>query len=125
MEYKIDHRSTAHRNQKIKQIITIALALFFLYGCSTPVPEDKSSYVGEWQSKEMYLLILQDGSVNYNRLKNGGTVSVTGPIQEFQGDNFIVGFAFFKTTFEVSKIPYQENGRWKMVVDGVELTKSD
>ena len=57
------------------------------------------------------------------RLKKGGTVSVTGPIQEFQGDDFVVGIAFLKTTFAVSKSPYEENGEWKMVVDGVELTR--
>lgn len=71
----------------------------------------------------MSLLILQDGSVDYKRLKKGATVSVTGPIKEFQGDNFVVGIAFFKTTFKVSTPPYQENGKWKMVVDGIELTK--
>jgi len=114
--------------QKMKHInltgvVTTILLLLFLSGCGIDVPEDKSSYVGEWQSKEMSLLILQDGSVKYKRLKKGATVSVTGPIQEFQGDDFVVGVAFFKTTFEVSKPPYEEDGEWKMVVDDVELTK--
>ena len=111
------------RGINLKCIVTTVLPLLFLSGCGISVPEDKSSYVGEWQSKEMYLLILQDGSVKYKRLKKGATVSVTGPIQEFQGDNFVVGIAFFKTMFEVAKTPYHEDGVWKMVVDGVELTK--
>jgi hypothetical protein len=111
------------RGMYLKGIVTTILVLLFLSGCGIDVPEEKSNYVGAWESKEMSLLILQDGSVKYKRLKKGGTVSVTGPIQEFQGDDFVVGIAFFKTTFEVSNPPYQEDGEWKMVVDGVELTK--
>ena len=113
------------KSVNFKCFIPAILILTLLCGCGIPVPEDKSSYVGEWRSKEMYLLILQDGSVDYKRLKKGSTVSVTGPIQEFQGDNFVVGFSFVNTVFEVSKTPYQENGEWKMVVDGVELTKTE
>jgi hypothetical protein len=104
------------------------LALFLgllLISCAEPVPPEKMSYVGEWQSKEMYLLILQDGSVRYKRLKSGGTVEVTGPLKEFSGDDFIVGFSFITTTFVVSRPPFRDNGTWKMVVDGVELTKTE
>jgi hypothetical protein len=107
----------------LKGIVSTILLVLFLSGCGIPVPEEKSDYVGAWESREMSLLILQDGSVEYKRLKKGGTVSVTGPIQEFQGDDFVVGIAFLKTTFEVSQPPYEENGEWKMVVDGVKLVK--
>ncbi len=71
----------------------------------------------------MDLLITQDGSVKYERLKGGVTTSISGPLQEFQGNDFSVGISFLSSTFVVSKPPYQEDGRWKMVVDGVELTK--
>ncbi len=73
----------------------------------------------------MYLLILEDGSVKYKRLARGATTEITGPIKEFQGDSFVVGVAFIKTTFEVSKPPYQENGVWHMVVDGITLTRTN
>jgi hypothetical protein len=51
------------RGINFKSIIITILILLFLSGCGISVPEEKSRYVGEWQSKEMYLLILQDGSV--------------------------------------------------------------
>ena len=111
----------SNSNKRFFSVIIIALIFI---SCAKPVPPEKINYVGEWQSKEMYLLILQDGSVKYKRLKGGGTTEVTGPIKEFQGDNFVVGVAFIKTTFVVSRPPYQENDVWKMVVDGVELTKT-
>ncbi len=97
--------------------------IYVFTACSKPVPPEKKNYVGEWRSKEMYLLILDDGSVKYKKLNRGGSTEITGPIKEFQGDNFVVGVAFITTTFEVSKPPYQQNGVWYMVVDGVKLRK--
>lgn len=99
------------------------ICILALSGCAKPLPEDKLHYVGEWQSNEMALLILADGTVAYKRLKGGGTTSVNGPLKEFQGDNFIVGFAFLTTTFKVTKAPHEIDGVWKMTVDGVSLTK--
>lgn len=111
------------KSNSIKYTFSVLIIALLFISCGQPVPPEKISYVGEWKSKEMYLLILPDGSVKYERLKGGATTTVTGPIKEFQGDNFVVGIAFIKTTFVVSKSPYQENGVWKMIVDGVELSK--
>ena len=105
-----------------KILISLCLAAF-LSGCGKPVPPEKSAYVGEWQEKAMYLLITEDGSVSYKRLKGGATVSVNGPLKGFDGDNFEVGLGPMSTTFMVSKPPYQDGDKWKMVVDGVVLTR--
>jgi hypothetical protein len=95
-----------------------------LVGCAKPVPLEKRAYVGEWKEKTMSLLITQDGSVRYERLKGGATTSVKGPLKGFSGDNFEVGVGPMATTFVVSKAPYNDGGTWKMVVDEVELTKT-
>jgi hypothetical protein len=73
----------------------------------------------------MKLLILQDGSVQYERLKSGGKTSVTGPLKEFRGDDFVVGIGPLTTTFVVSSPPRRDGDGWKMVVDGVALTRRD
>ncbi len=101
----------------------ILLLTLFLSGCGTPVPADKADYVGVWRSPEMHLSITQDGNIDYERHRGSAETSINGPLQQFQGDDFSVGFLFISTTFVVSKPPYQEGDRWKMVVDGVELTK--
>ena len=106
------------------RLITALVLALVLAGCGKPVPPEKAAYVGEWQEKTMYLLIAQDGSVRYKRVKGSVTTSVEGPIKAFEGDNVVVGFGPMTTTFVVSKLPYQEKGRWRMVVDGVELTKT-
>ena len=115
MKVKLNHRTAT--------AFLLVLAPLILLSCSKPVPPEKQEYVGEWKSKEMYLLILADGSLRYQRLKGGGTVEVNGPIKEFQGDDIVVGIGFITTTFEVSTPPHEENGIWKMVVDGVELER--
>ena len=107
----------------MKDIVLGLLALSLL-GCGQPVPPEKSAYVGEWQEPTMYLLITQDGSVRYKRLRGGATTSIEGPLKGFEGDDFLVGIGPVSTTFDVTRPPYQDGESWKMVVDGVELTRS-
>lgn len=103
--------------------ILLPLLAVLLFACSKPLPDNRLDYVGEWQSKEMRLLILADGTVAYKRLKGGGTTSINGPLKAFSGDNFVVGILFLTSTFDVSQPPTQVNGQWQMVVDGVRLTR--
>ena len=105
--------------------LALALSLLALAGCAKPVPPEKAAYVGEWQRPEMYLLITQDGSVRYKRVKGGGTVEVNGPLQGFDGDDFRVGLGSMNTSFDVSAPPHQAtDGSWRMTVDGLELTRT-
>ena len=106
---------------KKRTLLVIVPALLLLAACGQPVPQEKAAYVGEWRSKTMALLLTQDGTVAYQRLKGGVTTSLNGPLRRFEGDNFVVGVPILSTTFEVSKPPYQEAGAWKMVVDGARL----
>lgn len=109
---------------QFRTLILLLITAFALLGCGKPVPPDKSAYVGEWQDKTMYLLITQDGSVVYKRLEGGVSRSVQGPLKGFTGDNFEVGVGPMSTEFKVSVAPHKEGDSWRMVVDGVELTRT-
>jgi hypothetical protein len=109
--------------KKLASLVIVLAAALTLSACGNPVPQDKSAYVGEWHGRAMGLLITRDGSVAYKRIKQGITTSINGPLRRFEGDDFIVGLPLLSTKFEVSKTPFQEAGVWKMVVDGVELTR--
>ncbi|MBB6092268.1 hypothetical protein HNQ60_001114 [Povalibacter uvarum] len=109
---------------KLTKLLVLLTLMGSLISCGKPVPPDKASYVGEWQSKTMYLLITQDGSVRYKRLKAGATTSVEGPLKGFTGHDFEVGVGPMATTFVVAKPPYQDGNDWKMVVDEVELVRT-
>jgi hypothetical protein len=108
----------------MRRALVVALLSALLCGCGQPVPPDKLAYVGEWETATMYLLITADGSVRYRRLRAGATTSLDGPLKGFAGDNFDVGVGPLSTTFVVSRPPYQDGDAWKMVVDGVELTRT-
>ncbi|WP_189441542.1 hypothetical protein [Rhodanobacter panaciterrae] len=101
-----------------------AVCCLLLAGCAKPLPPEKTTYAGKWRSSSMTLLITQDGNVMYKRMNGGMSKSVNGPLQAFDGDNFVVGVGPVKTTFVVSTPPHEDQGRWAMVVDGVELTKA-
>lgn len=90
-----------------------------------PVPAAKAAYVGDWVGENMRLNIHQDGQVEYKREKPGSKLDLHVDLQSFNGDNFDVGTSFLHSTFVVSKPPHREQGKWKMTVDGVELTKVD
>ena len=90
---------------------------------SIPIPEEKRTYVGTWEGVGFHLTITHDGGVDYRRVKGNNTKTVTGPVKNFEGDNFVVDVLFSTTTFEVQNPPYREGDEWLMVVDGVELIK--
>jgi len=101
------------------------VALLLLAACGKPLPPDKVAYVGDWRASNMRLRITADGTVEYKREEKRAGVQtsseINGPLRRFEGDSFVVGIPGISTTFAVSRAPYQQDGRWKMVVDGVEL----
>jgi len=101
-----------------------ALLVAFVAGCGEPVPADMKEYVGEWHGKDMLLVITQDGGVRYSRKQGSSTTNINAPIQRYDGASFWVGVGILATKFDVSKPPYRDGNLWKMVVDGVELTRS-
>ena len=79
--------------------------------------------MGVWQGQDLHLEITATGHVAYERRKAGGNVSIQAPLQGFEGDDFVVGFGPFSTTFKVSVPPHRDGVRWRMVVDGVPVER--
>jgi hypothetical protein len=88
-----------------------------------PVPAVKAAYVGDWTGETMRLNIHQDGRIDYKRAREGGELDLHVDLQSFNGDSFDVGTSFLHSTFVVSKPPHRAQGKRKMTVDGVELTR--
>ncbi len=106
-------------------IIALLLATLGLAGCGQSVPPDKQAFVGEWQSNGMAVNIAQNGKVIVVKEGSGGNTRVEAPLQGFTGNDFTIGLGPMKTTYKVSVAPHEDNGQWKMTVDGVELTRSE
>jgi hypothetical protein len=106
-------------------ILAAALLPLAAQADPVPVPAEKMAYVGDWQGKDMRLQLAKDGKVKYKRNQPGKNLDLSVDLQGFNGDNFDVGVMLVRSTFVVSKPPHREGGKWKMTVDGVELTKVD
>ena len=105
--------------------LALALAASLpLAACGKPVPAEKADYVGEWRAQGMYLSIAPEGRVVYRREQGSTRTSLNAPLQRFDGNDFRAGLGPFNTVFKVSRPPYDAGGAWKMVVDGVELTRA-
>jgi hypothetical protein len=88
-----------------------------------PIPAAKAAYVGDWQGDKMRLHIHQEGKVDYKLDRPGKQLDIHVDLLGFNGDSFDVGWGIVRSTFVVSKPPHRDHGKWKMVVDGVELTR--
>jgi hypothetical protein len=103
-------------------ILAVVLALV-LTACGKPVPEDKKDYVGEWKGVGVNLALRAEGSVAYEKYEGNVQTSIRGPLQHLDDHEFEVGLPLFAARFSVSKPPHQENGEWRMTVDGVDLVR--
>ena len=105
------------------RMLTLSLLLLVLVACGKPVPQDKAAFVGEWKGQNTRLMISQEGRVKYEHVKEGTTTSIDAPLQGFEGDNFSIGIGPLATKFVVTTPPHAYGADWKMVVNGIELTK--
>lgn len=90
-----------------------------------PLPPDKADYAGRWRGGGIDLVISPEGRVEYVKQQGKGRTEISGPLQGWQGDSFVVGVMTVKTKFEVTEPPHEVDGAWKMTVDGVELIRSN
>lgn len=108
---------------KNASLVLLTVFAMLLMACSEPIPPERIGYAGDWRAPQMRLLITPTGEVDYERREGTSSRSLRGPIQRFEGDDFVVGFGVFNTTFKVSKPPYLDDGKWKMEVDGILLER--
>ena len=102
----------------------VAAAALLVAACSEPIPLERADYVGVWRGTDVFLQITAAGAVNYERRGGSGNVKIQAPLKRFDGDDFIVGIGPFTTRFKVSRPPHLDGARWRMVVDGVPLTRA-
>lgn len=125
-----------NRRAKLSSLVALSLLLLAVLACSRggskdfEIPADKQDYIGDWSGQfedgSMRLSIAADGTVNYERKKGSSTKSISsGKITKFDGNDFEVKAFVVSTTFKVEKPPYRDGNRWKMVVDGMEVSRKD
>lgn len=106
-------------------ILALGAGLLANPAWAEPVPADKMDYVGAWHGKDMRLSLSKDGKIKYKREQEKKKVDLDIELLGFNGNHFDAGWSFMRSTFVVSKPPHREGGKWKMTVDGVELTREE
>jgi len=107
--------------------LAIILTFLFVTGCSSiEVPEEKKNYIGYWKGTDLRLEIKANGDVIYAKKIGDYVETVESPLQGFEGDSFTIGYGIVSQTVKVTQAPFKtEEGEWKMVVDGITLTKEE
>ncbi|HLS83097.1 MAG TPA: hypothetical protein VK016_00315 [Arenimonas sp.] len=106
------------------RFLLACLAVLLLAGCEQPVPEDFRDYVGHWRGEGMLVVISAEGHGHYERIRGRQRTSVEGPVHSFSGEGFRIGIGGLSVSFAVDEPPHRDSdGRWRMSVDGVELTR--
>ena len=108
---------------RLLKMLTVMWFVAVLGGCGKPLPADKAAYAGHWSNQHMDLLITPAGSVKYQRRMGNVHESIDAPIQEFTDEGFTAGIGPLKGKFKVTVPPHEVDGKWKMTVDGLELTR--
>lgn len=94
-------------------------------GCARPVPASQEEFVGVWTGTDMSVSITAEGRLDSRRKSAGFTVELGGSIRAIETDYIRVGIWPISSTFHVDRLPHVEGGRWKMTIDGVELSRDD
>lgn len=101
----------------------LALVFLLLVACSEPLPAAYADYAGHWRGDGVLLVIGPDGHADYERVREGMRTSIEGPAHGFSREGFRIGLGPLSARFEVQVPPHLTEGRWRMTVDGVELTR--
>ncbi len=81
---------------------------------------------GTWSGGGMDLVISQDGKVDYKLEKPGTSKSLQGAsIKKIDDKEFETSVLGISSTFRIDEAPHQVEGKWKMKIDGIELTRID
>ena len=107
--------------KKILLPLLFCIALL-LSGCvdKTPLSEEQKSFAGKWVSNDgTWIQVFNDGGGSFE-LSNS---SVTGGSATLTDSTIVIGLMGLDATFRIDKAPYEEDGVWKMDLDGNTYTK--
>jgi hypothetical protein len=83
-----------------------------------------TNFIGTWTSAGTNLVITEKGKLHYICFKGSSRKRINGTIKEFKENSFVVKVLWiFSFTFKIDEPPHKSGNKWKMRINGVELTK--
>lgn len=98
-----------------------------LEAMAQPVPPPAPAWAGTWEGPGMRVVIAPDGYVEIDADATGTVstaTSVKAPAQSWADGKIVVGIGMFTTSWTVNEAPYERDGEWRMVVEGVVLVRT-
>ncbi len=122
---------------KLKLFATAMLCTALLVGCSKPSPllENNKDYIGEWKSENSTLTIHKNGDAKYEQhhksedktstsdIKTSSASNIKAPISQLDGQHLQIGQGELSQGFSISKAPFQQDGKWHVILNGENYTK--
>lgn len=110
--------------------VVAAGGLVLILGCSgvidaldvEPVPPPAATWVGQWEGPGLVIAITPAGLVAIDQQGSSST-HVQAPAKGWE-EGIVVGVGSFTTTWRVDERPYELDGVWHMVVEGVPLVRT-
>lgn len=109
--------------------LAATILLAFGLACSgmdfdiSAVPPPGPEYVGAWEGPGITVTIEPDGQIEVHR-RDGADTRVNMPAKVWTDDAVEIGVGPLSTRYEIQEAPYQKDGTWIMVFDGVQVTRA-
>ena len=126
----------------MRSLLSIFCALLFTscetFEGATPIPRDKETFIGTWESKSGFIIEikasgladivhnLSQGEPDYEKLSIKVAPKVVKDMfVKFKEDSTleIINSLQYAKQYKVEQQPYEEDHRWKMVLNGVTLIR--
>ncbi|WP_154650778.1 hypothetical protein [Acinetobacter gerneri] len=122
---------------KIRALFFAIFCACFIVACSktSPLLENNKDFIGVWKNETGTISIEKNGDARYSsheKLENmtkdsdekvSESSEIKAQITEFDSSHFRIGSGGFGKSFVINKAPYQDNGKWKVVLNDEEYVK--
>lgn len=91
-----------------------------------PVPPPSPQWSGRWEGAGMSVTITPEGFVEILQTATSGTnttSNVVAPARSWADGELEVGIGVLTSTWRVDEAPYEKDGTWRMVIEGVVLER--
>ena len=114
------------------RILILTFISLMIVACTktSPLLENNQNYIGQWKNDYSTLTIRQDGEVRWlkrsvaeekndqHSSKASSLVDMDTYILKLDQNVLEIGQGSLQKKFKIIKAPYQQDGEWKMVLDG-------
>jgi hypothetical protein len=89
---------------------------------ASAITSTKKDYAGDWEGNGVTLHVGSDG-VDYEKKAGNTSTKYTGKLDHFDGDDIVIKILIADATLNVQSAPAEVGGKWKMTVEGSEVTR--